>query len=39
MPICIENIGPDVWEMYELLYEEIQNYYEEEKEYEPAVGL
>ena len=34
MPVNPALIGPDVWEMYEQQYEEIMNYYEEEKFYE-----
>ena len=34
MPVDPSSCGPDVWEMYERQYEEIQNYYEEEEYYE-----
>ena len=34
MPIDPSSYGPDVWELYEQQYEEIQNYYEEEEYYE-----
>ena len=31
MPIILDSYSSDVWEMYDQLYEEIQNYYEEEQ--------
>jgi len=39
MPIILDSYSSDVWEMYDQLYEEIQNYYEEEKDYEESLAL